>query len=105
MKETVEELKNAIKPEIEFLKDFKTIDHMPQVNSKEIRTVYDPGCSFLCTDLFTDVVTSLVDLIPTHINKIKNSMSEAKKTYVRIMPEITTHGLQIGLYTRLITID
>lgn len=102
--ETVSELQETVKLQTAFLKDFETIDHLPQVNSKEIYTVFDPKEESSGTG-YTEIVKTIEELIPSHLKRINEAISEAKKTYVRVFPEVTTDGLKIGLYTRIIIID
>lgn len=102
MEEVVEEIKDAVKVETTFLKDFELIDHLPQVNSFEIHTVYSPCGNH---DIgMTNYVSSVADLIPSHIKRIKDSIQDCKRIYIRVMPEISIDGIKIGIYTRLITI-
>jgi len=103
MDEAVEELKGIIKSETAFLNEFELIDHMPQINSIELHTVYDPNTN--ASDFgISKIATEIEDLIPTHIKRIKDSIRDCKKVYVRCMPEISVDGIKVGIYTRLITI-
>jgi len=103
MDEAVEELKDIIKCKTAFLDEFERIDHVPQVNSIEMYTVYDPNA--IDSDVGTSkIVAKAEDLIPTHIKRIKDAIQNCEKVYVRCEPEISVNGIKVGIYTRLISI-
>jgi hypothetical protein len=106
MSEAVDEIKDIVKSESAFLNEFEQINHMPEVNSIEIHTAYDPYSDGLDIGM-TKIVTKADDLIPTHIKGIKSAISDFpdhSKIYIRHAPDVSSDGVRISIYTRLIII-
>ena len=98
----INELKEIAEKEFAFLDTYEKVDHMPEPESVEIFTVYGEDLSSTSNTTF---VSSIDELIPTHLAAIKEQLLKGKKVYVRVKTELTQNGMaEVGLYTRLILI-